>query len=186
MHPADLICVMRVPMIGRGHNGMVRIIVANDWCERLEKCHPKRLRSVCWHLPQPVNAAEPHQKAAHILLSSGRTCATRHSSYKTPLFDEIAVATVAQCMSSRLDGPEALKYPSSPQRPLRQTEVNNAAGCAHGAATADFVHLRSSNWQAAAPASVVGWCAPDAVPSYAARPIVTFPGVLFTGRRGAE
>jgi hypothetical protein len=99
----------------------------------------KRLRKMCWHVPQPVNAAEPHQKPARALFSSDNRCATCDSSYKIPLFDEIALATVAQCMSRRLHEPEVPKYPSilrrifakqrRKKRPDALIELQRSASC---------------------------------------------------------
>jgi hypothetical protein len=110
---------MHAPVIDRGHNGRVRIHCAPPQqtigMSALTNATPKRLRRMRWHagqVPQPVNAAEPHQQEARNLLSSDRTCATCHSSYKTPLLSEIALATVAQCRSCRLDEPEVLVYPT--------------------------------------------------------------------------
>jgi hypothetical protein len=42
MHAAVFISAMHASMIDRGHNGMVRITAANDWCERPEMPPSKR------------------------------------------------------------------------------------------------------------------------------------------------
>jgi hypothetical protein len=53
------------------------------------------------------------------LMSSSHSitsCACCDSSHETPLFEEVGLATVAQCMLRRLEKPQALKYLSIPHQ----------------------------------------------------------------------
>lgn len=135
---------------------------------------------------QPVNAAEPHQTPTCGILSiCHRVCDFRFVSPEAAV-DEPSLATGAQCMCR--DAPTSLRHRCTPAswKTPSQREAQNAAGCAQRPCDCRLRAASDVKQSVICSTSISsGWCAPDAVHSYAARPIVTFLGALFTGRRGA-
>jgi hypothetical protein len=71
------------------------------------------------HDSQPVNAAEPHQIPAHDLLTPSLAVCLATRLEETPLFDEVGLAIVAQCILRCLGKPKALKYLRIPHQVFR-------------------------------------------------------------------
>jgi hypothetical protein len=113
MHAAVFISAMHASMIDRGHNGMVRITAANDWCERPEMPPSKRCAKCAGMFPnRSMQQSRTRKQLAFFSPQrAGVRLAIRLTKHR--ISDEIALATVAQCMSRRLHEPEVPKYPST-------------------------------------------------------------------------